>query len=634
MKIRVNVDGNISYKIVKHDTIINTTIADTHLVYYTVEDAAGNTAMITRSVIVKEYQDTIPPMITLKGENPMHLNKGDAYIEHGAKAEDNIDGDISDKIEIDNNEVNIQANGVYTVYYSVSDAAGNTDTDERRVIVGIVDSVPPVISLRGPNPCSTDVYQSYNEPGAYAVDDVDDTIQFNDFDVDHNININQLGSYTVTYTVSDASGNESSMERTVEVVDTIAPVIELNGPNPVNLGLGFDYNEMGVKSAIDNFDGDLTSQVEISGDVNSTVGGTYIVTYRVSDSHGNEGVVERIVNVAKDTDPPILTLKGDNPMNLFLGQTYIEPGATAYDSVDGDLTDKIEINGDVNSSVAGTYTITYTVSDTGGNTASTERTVAVEEDDKPPVITLKGDNPLPLLVGESYNEPGATAVDNVDGDLSSQIQIDNSNVNTSNAGTYEVLYSVSDNSGNKAEKKRTVIVSTDNTPPVITLKGQNPMEVKVDQNYNEPGATATDNVDGDITNKIVTTGNVNTSVEGTYTVNYEVTDNAGNTASKDRTVNVVPTGIQLSESDNNSTIFNINEETTYSIPYGSNKTVVVDKQTQCNVDVAVNGGSFKNYPESQWYCSISASAGPGGELLLTVKPNSSSASFKIAWFPW
>ncbi|MDD3187233.1 MAG: DUF5011 domain-containing protein [Bacilli bacterium] len=83
--------------------------------------------------------------------------------------------------------------------------------------------------------------------------------------------------------------------------------------------------------------------------------------------------------------------------------------------------------------------------------------------------------------------------------------------------------------------------AADTTDPVITLLGDNPMTVVVGNEYVEPGATATDNVDTTeaMTSAIIISGTVNTSVVGTYRVDYEVTDTAGNKAIKTRTVNVV-----------------------------------------------------------------------------------------------
>ena len=79
----------------------------------------------------------------------------------------------------------------------------------------------------------------------------------------------------------------------------------------------------------------------------------------------------------------------------------------------------------------------------------------------------------------------------------------------------------------------------DKTAPVITLKGANPMEIQIGNSYVEPGATATDNYDGNVTSKIQITGTVNTNKLGSYTITYIVTDSNGNKATKTRTVKVV-----------------------------------------------------------------------------------------------
>jgi hypothetical protein len=75
-----------------------------------------------------------------------------------------------------------------------------------------------------------------------------------------------------------------------------------------------------------------------------------------------------------------------------------------------------------------------------------------------PIITLTGDKVMTVAVSGTYTEPGATALDNVDGDITANIIIDSSKVNTALAGTYAVYYNVTDAAGNKAEVIRTVIV--------------------------------------------------------------------------------------------------------------------------------------------------------------------------------
>lgn len=81
--------------------------------------------------------------------------------------------------------------------------------------------------------------------------------------------------------------------------------------------------------------------------------------------------------------------------------------------------------------------------------------------------------------------------------------------------------------------------SNDSTPPIITLNGSKTVYVGKDSIYTDLGATAYDETDGDITNKIVVTKNVNISIEGIYFVKYNVKDNADNAAVEvSRTVKV------------------------------------------------------------------------------------------------
>ncbi|NNM83827.1 DUF5011 domain-containing protein, partial [Candidatus Parcubacteria bacterium] len=85
----------------------------------------------------------------------------------------------------------------------------------------------------------------------------------------------------------------------------------------------------------------------------------------------------------------------------------------------------------------------------------------------------------------------------------------------------------------------TTSTPTDTTPPVVTLNGSAAMQLTVGSTFTDPGATATDKVDGNLTSKIVVTGSVNTATAGLYTLTYSVTDAAGNTGSASRAVSVV-----------------------------------------------------------------------------------------------
>ncbi len=84
---------------------------------------------------------------------------------------------------------------------------------------------------------------------------------------------------------------------------------------------------------------------------------------------------------------PTISLVGESTIYLEVGDTFTDPGASASDNVDGDLTSSITSSGTVDTATEGTYTIVYSVSDAAGNIASVSRTVIVSLD-LPPTITL------------------------------------------------------------------------------------------------------------------------------------------------------------------------------------------------------------------------------------------------------
>ncbi len=197
--------------------------------------------------------------------------------------------------------------------------------------------------------------------------------------------------------------------------------------------------------------------------------------------------------------------------------------------MDGDLTSSITSSGTVDTATEGTYTIVYSASDTDGNIAFVLRTVIVSLD-LPPTISLTGSATIILKVGDEYIEDGCVATDNEDGDITSSITTSGT-VDTSIAGTYTVVYSVTDSSDNSASVSREVVVNTlDTTAPIITLIGSSTINLTVGDTFTDPGATATDDVDGDLTASITISGAVNTFTAGTYTILYSVSDAAGNNA--------------------------------------------------------------------------------------------------------
>lgn len=114
-----------------------------------------------------------------------------------------------------------------------------------------------------------------------------------------------------------------------------------------------------------------------------------VVTYTVCDSSGNETSVTRQIRY-NDPIPPEITLSGDMNITIQAGQTYTEPGYTATDNCDGDLTSQVTVDGNVDTYRAGTYTLNYTVSDSYGNTAAASRQVTVNAIRQPDVVVPSG----------------------------------------------------------------------------------------------------------------------------------------------------------------------------------------------------------------------------------------------------
>ncbi len=152
-----------------------------------------------------------------------------------------------------------------------------------------------------------------------------------------------------------------------------------------------------------------------------------------------------------------------------------------------------------------------------------------------PLVTLVGSSSSTVAYGSTYNDSGATWIDNRDG--TGTILATSGSVDTNVLGTYTLEYKKIDTAGNSGSVTRTVIVA-DTTPPVVTLIGPSTLTHELDVPYNDSGATWTDDIDG--SGSFVASGALFTTT-GTYTFTYAKTDAAGNTGSTSRSVTVIDT---------------------------------------------------------------------------------------------
>ncbi len=222
----------------------------------------------------------------------------------------------------------------------------------------------------------------YQEPGAMATYYPPSEGQKSErveVTTENNIDFSKLGTYKVRYHAT-YGGVEIVRERIVHIVDTTVPVIELKEDGKITLP-GQPYEEAGF-TAKDNYDGDITHLVQREEKDG-------VVYYTVSDSSGNQATAERPIAYGDETKPTI-SLLGADQIVIQAGVTFVEPGYSALDGVDGDLTDKVKVEGKVDHFSAGIYTLIYKVSDSHGNEAQVQRIVVVEPIRQPDKVTPDG----------------------------------------------------------------------------------------------------------------------------------------------------------------------------------------------------------------------------------------------------
>jgi hypothetical protein len=295
--------------------------------------------------------------------------------------------------------------------------------------------------------------------------------------------------------------------------------------------------------------------VNSGGVVSGKAAGTVVITARATDGSQKSGTCTVTV---PDTIAPVITLIGGAAITVDLGKPFVDPGYRATDNMDGDITDKVVVNGEVNTDVAGVYILTYTVSDLAGNIGKAIRTVTVAV----PRISFNFSNSgkVGANFNNSFNTPfGGNAtftVSGVDSKTNATITVKDaagtvilSSTFTANgsksvriaAGTYTISTTIDKANGSTTVGVGVVVISDGQAdPPSVKLVGSSQIVLHLGGSpYVEQGATASDSADGNISDKIVVNSNVDTSKAGEYTVKYNVTNSTGLSASVTRNVSVI-----------------------------------------------------------------------------------------------
>ena len=316
--------------------------------------------------------------VTPIGVTALTIDIGTHYNDKGAKAhyEGILPFSGKDLVVEKIGSVDTSAIGDYKIVYR---ATYRGKTAETARLVRVRDLTAPVIELQTKDDYYTPFGHPYEEEGFTATDAIDG-------DLTNKVTVEELSNGTVLYTVEDKSGNIASVIRKIPYDDRVAPEITLAGEELIRINLEDPYVEPGF-TAVDDCDGNVTAGVTVSTKPGAEANET-IYVYEAKDSHGNVSQAFRTV-VRRNPSIPLIELTGDENMVLTGGLWYKEPGYKATDKEDGDITEKVTVEGEVVYYHVGTYTLTYRVKDTDGNEATVQRTITVQSLGDPYANLLK-----------------------------------------------------------------------------------------------------------------------------------------------------------------------------------------------------------------------------------------------------
>lgn len=267
--------------------------------------------------------------------------------------------------------------------------------------------------------------------------------------------------------------------------------LSLDGKQIITVYQGSEYVEPGYLGR-DSLGNNLTDEVVVSSNVDTSVVGYYEVVYKLYDKK----LIRYVAVVNKPAGVPSIYLIGNSTMYLYVNSEYVEPGYIAIDSKDATLTDKVVVSNNVDTSKAGTYFVTYSVTNSSGVTVQSKREIIIVNRIINNPIDDSGDNlgddpidnPVSFKVKSSISEVVNNSVTisiEITGKGYSHTILPNNTKTTTTKmsykvykdGTYKfIIYDIKGNAEiksikiNKFSSLKPVITSINKNGPIVTVK--------------------------------------------------------------------------------------------------------------------------------------------------------------------
>jgi PKD repeat protein len=412
------------------------------------------------------------------------------------------------------------------------------------------DTVKPITSLLGASTYYTEIGKPYVDPGILANDNIEGNISAK-FQIIGSVDTSKVGPNYLKYIVRDLYGNVSdTLYRTVFVVlNQSGPSLTITGPSQVYVEVYNKYNEPGYV-ARNNQGIEISGQVIVTSNLDTSKLGTYSLNYSVTDAFGLSANGQRAV-VVGDSTRPVVTPKANPTIHQVGTAIDLTKIVTVTDNYWTGSFITLTIQGSVDVNSVGSYYVSYVARDNSGNLSNLVMVEVKVQDTKPPVPILLGTNPLTWDVKTPFTDPWVDWTDNYWPKGTIDVKRRGAfNVNV--LGEYTLWYVLTDPSGNKDSVSR-VLKVVDRIAPQIDLLGINEVNLPRWAEYVDAPISITDNYykDADMRSSLLTVNNLPLNSNnkpfgsgvGLFSVRYTVTDPSGNkSAEAKRTIKVLPEG--------------------------------------------------------------------------------------------